>query len=147
MPYPQKPTDLFVVNGWYLEMPGLTSPHFETLEGLQKNSTSVEIVDAGSNKKFKFPGQIEDFGELSLTRTHQGTPDDIALERMAEQMIKFGLKVNATAVKLHHGQPVFTVLLEGFRISSMTLPSFDVNTEEKFLVTYGASCDNWSILR
>lgn len=146
MAYPQKPTDLFVTNGWYFELPGLVSPHFETLEGLQKTSQNVEIVDAGTNRKYKFPGQIMDFGEMTMTRTFQGTPDDKALEAMVDAMIKTGLKVNGTLVKLHHGQEVFRVLLEGFRFAGKTWPSFDVNAEEKFLVSYTASCDDWNVL-
>ena len=51
---PQKPQDLYVVNGWYLTIPvaGIMSDGiFETLEGMQAQSGSVENVDAGTNKK------------------------------------------------------------------------------------------------
>ncbi|MCE7766847.1 hypothetical protein GQL56_29930, partial [Pseudomonas putida] len=72
MPKPQRPNDLYVNNGWYLEIPGLVSPHFETLEGVQKAANKVSIVDAGSNKKYQFGTQIIDFGEMSLSRTYQG---------------------------------------------------------------------------
>lgn len=146
MPRPQRPTDLYVTNGWYLELPGLTSPHFETLEGLQKTSEHVDIVDAGTNRKHKFAGQIVDFGDMTLSRTHQGTADDKILIEMAENMIYRGLKVPAVAVKMHHGQEVMRIVLEGFRFSAYTFPTFDVNSQEKFLVNYTATCDNWSVL-
>ena len=145
MPIPQRPTDLFVTNGWYLEgFPGLISPHFETLEGVQKTSNSVELVDAGSNRKYKFPTQIIDFGEMTLTRTLQGNTDDTILELGAEAMIQQGVKINCFAVKLHHLAEVFRIAFEGFRIVSMTYPSFDVNGEEKFLVSYACTCDGWT---
>lgn len=143
MPFPQRPTDLFVTNGWYIDLPGLVSPHFETLEGLQKVSNSVEIVDAGTNRKYKFPTQILDHGEMTLTRTEQGTPDDLVLKTLADSMISQGIKVNATVYKLHHQQIQFTVLLEGFRIAGYTYPSFDVNGEDKFIISYTCTCDGW----
>lgn len=144
MPFEFLPTDLYVTNGWVFLMPGLISPHFETLEGVAKTSGSVQIVDAGTNRRFTFAGQIMDFGQMTLTRTKQGTPDDKALEDMAEAMINFGLAVNAQAVKMHHGIEVFRILFEGFRISSKKYPNFDVNAEEKFLCTYEATCNNWT---
>lgn len=146
MPYPIKPQDLYVTNGWYMELPGLVSPHFETLEGVQKVSQSVELVDAGTNRKYKFPGQILDFGEMTLTRTRQGTADDQTLFALVEAMIQQGVKLNAIAVKLHHQVEVFRILFEGFRITGRTLPSFDVNAEEKFLESYTCTCDNWTEL-
>jgi hypothetical protein len=84
-----------------------------------------------------------DFGEMTLTRTEQGTPDDKALALLAEAMVRQGLKVNATAYKLHKQQIVFTMLFEGFRIAGFTYPSFDVNGEDKFTISYTCTCDNW----
>lgn len=147
MPKPQRPTDLYVVNGWYLEIQGLVSPHFETLEGVGKSSNKVEIVDAGTNKKFKFGTQIIDFGELSLTRTYQGTADDISLERLVDRMITTGLKLDVSAVKLHNKVEVFRILLSGFNFQSSKYPTFDVNGEEKFSVSYMATCDDYKLIR
>jgi len=70
---PKKPTALYVVNGWYIELPGLVSPHFERLSGLSKKTGTVEIVDAGTNIKYKFNGQIIDFGTITLERTMDGS--------------------------------------------------------------------------
>jgi hypothetical protein len=144
---PRKPTDLYVVNGWYLDLPGLDSPHFETLQGLQQAAGNVTIVDGGTNKKLSFSDQLQDFGTITLTRTLQGTPDDIAVEDMAKKMISQGMKVNGTMVKLHHGDEVFSVLLEGFKINSRSFPNFDVNSGEKCTMTYQATCDDWEIVR
>lgn len=147
MPFPTRPTDLFVVNGWYMEIPGLVSPHFETLEGVQKASNKVEIVDAGTNKKYKFGTQIIDFGEMTLTRTYQGTVDDVSLEAIVELMITQGLKLPIVAIKMHNKREVFRIQFLGFNIQTSTLPTFDVNGEEKFIVTYTATCDDWKIIR
>lgn len=143
MPPPVRPTDLYVTNGWYLELPGLVSPHFETLEGVQQTANSVEIVDAGSNRKYKFGTQIIDHGEMTLTRTLQGTPDDVVLDATVAAMIQLGLKVNVVAIKLHHLVEAFRLIFEGFRITGVTYPSFDVNGEEKFMMSYACTCDGF----
>jgi hypothetical protein len=149
MAKPQKPQDLYVVNGWYLEIPvpGIGSDGiFETLEGMQKQSGSVEIVDAGSNRKFRFGDQLTDFGEMTLTRTYQGNVTDRALEVLVNTCIENGLKLPVRAVKMHQGREVLTIAFEGFRFQSVTYPTFDVNSAEKFLVSYSASCDGWAII-
>lgn len=110
-------------------------------------SNKVEIVDAGSNKKYKFGTQILDFGEMTLTRTYQGNVDDVALETLVKQMIQEGLKLDFPAVKLHNKREVFRLLFTGFNIHAANYPTFDVNGEDKFLVTYNATCDDWDIIR
>jgi len=147
MPRPTRPTDLFVTNGWYLELSGLISPHFETLEGIQKHANKVPIVDAGTNKRYQFGTQIIDYGEMTLTRTYQGTIDDITLENMVDIMINEGLKMQCNAIKMHNRREVFRLQFDGFNIHSSTFPTFDVNAEEKFLVSYVATCDGWQIVR
>lgn len=146
MPRPLRPTDLYVANGWYMELPGLVSPHFETLEGLQKTQNSVELVDAGTNRKHKFSTQIQDFGEMTLTRTFQGTADDKILYEMIMAMMSRGLTVPARAVKMHNGKEVFSVIFEDFRFTGINMPTFDVNSEEKFTASMPAACSNWEIL-
>lgn len=141
MPPPIKPTDLYVTNGWYMELPGLISPHFETLEGVGRNSSTVSLVDAGTNKRYKFGTQIIDCGDMTLTRTLQGTPDDYVMDATVFAMINQGLKVNSVAIKLHHLVEVFRLIFEGFRIVSEGFPNFDVNGEDKFTMTYSATCD------
>jgi hypothetical protein len=146
MAKPTRVKDLYVQNGWYLEFPGLISPHFETLEGLARTSNSVEIVDGGTNKKHKFGSQILDFSDMTLTRTMQGTVEDKTLHAIADDMILRGLRLPVIAVKLHHQQEVFRILFEEFKINSQNLPNFDVNSEDKFTISYSASCSDWDIL-
>lgn len=143
MPRPTPPKDLYVSNGWYLEIPGLTSPHFETLEGIQRNSNDVEIVDAGTNKKHKFGTQIIDFGDMTITRTRQGTPDDALISAIARECIERGLKIPVVAVKMHKQVEVFRIVFDGFRFKTHSLPTFDVNSEDKFIESFGATCDGW----
>ena len=149
MARPQKPQDVYVVNGWYLEIPvpGIMSDGlFETLEGLGKQSGVVEVVDAGTNRKFKFTDQLTDFSDMTLTRPYNGTAADRAMEVLVTTMIETGVKVPVTAVKLHQGKEVFRVLFEGFAFSAANYPTFDVGGSDKFVVSYTAHCDGWEII-
>ena len=119
---------------------------FETLEGMQKQSGTVETVDAGTNRKYKFSTQLTDYGEMTLTRSYQGNATDRALEVLVNQMIENGLKLPVQAVKMHNGKEVFTIVFEGFRFLSANYPTFDIASEEKFTVSYGATCDGWDII-
>ena len=146
---PQKPQDVYVANGWYLNIPvpGIMSDAiFETLEGMQKQSGTVETVDAGTNRKYKFSTQLTDYGEMTLTRSYQDNVTDRALEILVNQMIENGLKLPVQAVKMHNGKEVFTIVFEGFRFLSANYPTFDISSEEKFTVSYGATCDGWDII-
>ena len=146
---PQKPQDVYVANGWYLNIPvpGIMSDAiFETLEGMQKQSGTVETVDAGTNRKYKFSTQLTDYGEMTLTRSYQGNATDRALEVLVNQMIENGLKLPVQAVKMHNGKEVFTIVFEGFRFLSANYPTFDIASKEKFTVSYGATCDGWDII-
>lgn len=143
MPAPKKPQDIYVQNGWYLEAPGLISPHFETLDGVQKKANKVSIVDAGSNKKYRFGTQILDFGDMTLTRALQGSADDVKVDAMVSDMIENGTKINCIAVKKHKGRIVYTLVFEGFNIHGEQHATYDVNGEEKMMITYDATCDGW----
>lgn len=149
MAKPQKPLDAYVVNGWYLQIPvpGLLSDAiFETLDGVQKQAGSVQIVDAGTNRKFNFSDQMMDFGEMTLTRTYQGNEADRAMETLVTTMISEGLKLPIRAVKMHNGREVFTVVFENFRFMSEQHPTWDIAGTDKYTVTYTATCDGWYIL-
>jgi hypothetical protein len=145
----QKPQDAYVVNGWYLNLPvpGILSEGlFETLEGMGKSSGNVEMVDAGSNHVYNFTDQLTRYDEMTLTRTYQGNATDRAMEALVSTMIETGLKLPATAVKMHHGQEVFTIVFEGFRFTAVKMPTLDVAGSDKFTVSYTAMCDGWEIV-
>lgn len=145
----QKPQDAYVVNGWYLNLPvpGILSEGlFETLEGMGKSSGNVEMVDAGSNHVYNFTDQLTRYDEMTLTRTYQGNATDRAMEALVSTMIETGLKLPATAVKMHHGNEVFTIVFEGFRFTAVKMPTMDVAGSDKFTVSYTAMCDGWEIV-
>lgn len=145
----QKPQDALVVNGWYLNLPvpGILSEGlFETLEGMGKSSGNVEMVDAGSNHVYNFTDQLTRYDEMTLTRTYQGNATDRAMEALVSTMIETGLKLPATALKMHHGQEVFTIVFEGFRFTAVKMPTLDVAGSDKFTVSYTAMCDGWEIV-
>lgn len=145
----QKPQDAYVVNGWYLNLPvpGILSEGlFETLEGMGKSSGNVEMVDAGSNHVYNFTDQLTRYNEMTLTRTYQGNATDRAMEALVSTMIETGLKLPATAVKMHHGNEVFTIVFEGFRFTAVKMPTLDVAGSDKFTVSYTAMCDGWEIV-
>lgn len=149
MSKPTKPTDLYVVNGWYLNIPFagiLSNGQFETINGIGKQTGTVEIVDAGSNRKLKFGDQIVEFTEMTLTRTYNGSATDRALEVLVDTCIETGVKLPVTAVKMHWGNEVFTIAFEGFRFTSSTLPEMNTAGTDKFTVSYGATCDSWEIV-
>ena len=149
MARPQKPQDVYVVNGWYLNIPvpGIMSDGlFETLEGMQKTAGTVEVVDAGTNRKYKFTDQLVDYGEMTLTRPYNGSAADRAMEVLVNTMINNGLKLPVTAVKMHQGKEVMTIAFEGFAISAASYPTFDVGGSDKFTVSYTAHCDGWTII-
>ena len=149
MAKPQKPQDVYVTNGWYLNIPvpGIMADGlFETLEGMSQSSGVVEVVDAGTNRKYKFTDQLTDYGEMTLTRPYNGSTADRAMEVLVTTMIENGIKVPVSAVKMHQGKEVFTILFEGFSFSAANYPTFDVAGTEKFIVSYTAHCDGWTIL-
>ena len=144
--YPQKPSTQYVVNGWYLELPGLINPCFEEMQGITKTSGDVTIVDAGSNKKLSFSDQIIDFGKMTLNRTMQGTPDDAALAAIVMACIQQGLKFICNFVKLHNQAEVFRIIFQGFRFSAMSFPAFNINSGDKVLMSYPCTCDDWDLV-
>lgn len=149
MARPQKPQDVYVVNGWYLNIPvaGIMSDGlFETLEGMQKSSGTVEVVDAGTNRKYKFTDQLVDYGEMTLTRPYNGSAADRAMEMLVNTMIENGIKLPVTAVKMHQGKEVMTIVFEGFAFNAANYPTFDTGGSDKFTVSYTAHCDGWTIL-
>ena len=143
MPIPTKPSTQAVVNGWWIEgIPDVLFPHFETLEGKKQEGGNISIVDAGSNTRLYFSDQIIDFGEMTLTRTSEENADDVALDAFLLSCQRFGAKVNVTAVKTHNNVEVYRVLFEGFRFFRKGDPTWNVNSGDKFTVSWGATCDN-----
>lgn len=149
MARPQQPQDIYVVNGWYLNIPFpgiMTDGLFETLEGVGFSTGIVEVVDAGTNRKFKFTDQLVDYSEMTLTRPYNGTAADRAMSVLVQNMIQTGTKLPVTATKLHFQKEVFTVIFEGFAFTAQNYPTWDVAGSDKFTVSYNAVCHGWTEL-
>jgi hypothetical protein len=138
---PNKPIDVVMQNGWYLEFAGVQSPHFQTLEGLSKKTGLTELVDAGTNIKYKFIDQIKDFGSITLSRALDLSRDDKAFKLLTDASIDTGFKHIGNLVKLHHGKEVFRVILVGVLFNEYNYPSLDVNGTSQFNVSVAAAID------
>lgn len=143
MPLPQKPTGAFVTNGWYLELPGLVSPHFETLSGIARRTNSVEVVDAGTNIAYNFSAQIMRFGQITLTRTLDGSSDDRAMDALVASCMQGGLKSAGTLIKRHFGRIVFSIAFDGLLFTEEVHPDYNTVGEDKLLMSYTAMVDSW----
>lgn len=146
MPFPQRPKGLHVVNGWYLELPGLVSPQFETLEGLSIKTGIVEIVDGGSNVKYKFNDQIVDFGQITLTRTSDGSSDDLVMHNLVLASIRQGITYPGALVKLNNGIEMYRIIFDGLGFKENNYPNLDINSGEKHRISYMATIQEWVLV-
>ena len=151
MATPMIPTDAMVVNGWYLDLSEISdigiNALFQTLEGVSRSNGTVEVVDAGTNKKLKFSDQLIDYSEMTLTRTYQNNKIDTVMEDLVTEMLTTGLKLDEViAVKMHNGVQVKRILFTGFRFLSEEHPTWDTEGAEKYTVSYKATCDDYAIL-
>lgn len=126
-----------------MELPGLVSPHFETLEGLSLKTGIVDIVDAGTNIKYKFNDQIIDFGQITLSRTADGSSDDAAFEQLVQAGIRTGVTYVGALVKLHFGVEVYRIFMNGIGFKEFNWPTFDVNSGEKLRQSVVATVQEW----
>lgn len=140
---PLKPTDLLTNNGWYFEIAGLVSPHFHTLEGIEKKSGQIFIVDGATNIKHKFSNQIKDFNDIVLTRGKDGSVDDITMTALVQNCMNNGFRFDGHLVKLHNGQEIFRILFLGCSITNEAHPSLKTDGEERYDVKYTLSVSEW----
>ena len=138
-----KPTDALTANHFYFEVPGLISPHFHKLEGISQKSGEVFIVDGSTNIKHKFSSQLKDFGDITLTRTLDGSVDDVSMRALVQQCMNEGFRFDGNLVKMHNGQEAFRVLFLGLRIKEVQYPSLDTSSEERFDTKYVCSVSEW----
>jgi len=138
-----KPVDALTANHFHFEVPGLISPHFHKLEGISKKSGEVFIVDGSTNIKHKFSSQLKDFGDITLTRTLDGSVDDISMRALVDSCLNEGFRFDGNLVKQHNGQEAFRVLFLGLRIKEVQYPSLDTASEERFDIKYVCSVSEW----
>lgn len=140
---PLRPTDLYTNNHWYFEIQGLISPHFHTLEGIEKKSGEVSIVDGTTNIKHKFSSQLKDFGDINLTRSKDGSVDDKTMQVLANKCMDEGFRFDGNLIKMHNGQEVFRILFLGCRIKNIAHPSLKTDGEDKYDIKYSMSVSEW----
>ena len=141
MARPTAPQDLVIVNHWWMEIPGLPGMRFETIDGLAVNSGTVSTVDASENVMHKFSNQTVEYPELTLTRPMQADANDIILEQLADECImNFITLPPIQIVKFHKKKPLMSYLLTNFRFVTKADPTLDINSGEKFIQTYTATC-------
>ena len=84
--------DLIPQNGWVMELPGLASPHFHKLQGVSTKTGHMTIVDGGTNISYNFSDGIAENGAITLVRTRDGSPDDVAFANFVRDVQKNGKK-------------------------------------------------------
>lgn len=147
MPVPNKPTALYTANNWYFEIPGLLSPHFHTLEGINQKSGEVSIVDGGTNIKHKFSSQLKDYGDIVLTRAYDGSVDDLAMQTLVNLSMNTCTRFDGNLVKAHCGKEVFRILFLGLRIKDVAHPTLNTDSEDRYDVKYTCSVSEWQEIR
>lgn len=140
---PLKPVDLYTANHWYFEIPGLISPQFHTLSGIEQRSGEVFIVDGSTNIKHKFSSQLKEYSDIVLTRAMDGSVDDLTMMTLVQQSMNEGLRFDGNLVKLHNGQEVFRILFLGCRIKNVAHPELRTDSEERYDVKYTCSVSEW----
>tara|TARA_Y100000034_G_scaffold29728_1_gene36158 strand:+ start:33556 stop:33996 length:441 start_codon:yes stop_codon:yes gene_type:complete len=140
---PTRPTDLYTNNHWYFEIPGLVSPHFHMLEGIEKKSGEVSIVDGSTNIKHKFSSQLMEFNDIVLTRAMDGSIDDESMKELVRLSLDYGQRFDGQLIKMHNHQEVFRILFLGLRIKNVAHPSLDTSAEERYDIKYTVSVSEW----
>ena len=140
---PLRPTDLYTNNHWYFEIPGLISPHFHTLEGIEQKSGEVFIVDGSTNIKHKFSSQLKEYNDIVLTRGMDGSVDDESMKKKKKKCMNEGFRFDGNLVKMHNGQEVFRILFLGCRIKNYAHPSLKTDGEERYDNKYTLSVSEW----
>lgn len=140
---PNRPTDLYVTNGWYFEIPALVSPHFHTLEGIEQKSGEVKIVDGSTNITHKFSSQLKEYNDIVLTRAMDGSVDDVTMKMLVQQCMNEGFRFDGQLVKLHNGKEVFRIVFMGMRIKNYAHPTYKTDAEEKLDLKYTCSVSEW----
>ena len=138
-----RPTDLLVNNHWYFEIPGLVSPKFHSLEGIEQNSGEVTIVDGYTNIEHKFSSQLKKFSDITLTRAKDGSVDDFSMRELFRACMNEGFRFDGNLVKMHNGREVFRIVMLGVRIKSVAHPSLNTAGEDKYDMKYTCSVSEW----
>ena len=140
---PSRPTAVYTNNNWYFEIPGIVSPNFQKLSGIEASSGEVTIVDGVTNLKHKFSSQIKEFSDVTLERAYDGSEDDNYMRALQKISLVEGQRFDGQLVKLHAGREVFRILFLGARLKKVSHPSLDTGGEDIYNVSYTLSVTEW----
>lgn len=144
--------DVIPVNGWLMSldpinvksgMISLISPHFHKVSGLSKKTGSMEVVDGGTNAKIHFSDGIREHGDVTISRSRDGTVDDQAFSRFIDTCFESGGKVSGTMTQYRYGRQVMEIRFTGLLFNEYNLADFDTQGSDKSDQSYTAKCDKW----
>ena len=138
-----KPTAAMVANHFVFEVPGLISPHFHKCEGINRKTGEVFIVDGFTNIKHKFSSGLKEFGDITLTRTPDGSVDDVTMSALVDQCMNEGFRFDGHLIKYHNGQEAFRIVFLGMLVKEEQEPSLDTSSEERYDQKYICSVSEW----
>jgi len=118
--------DLYPVNGWLMELPGLTSPAFHKLQGLSKKTGLMTTVDGGTNVQLSFSDGIVEHGPVTLVRTRDGSANDNAFAAFFAEAVK-GKKLNGVMTQKRNGVQIMKIMFTGCLFNEYSLTDFDTN--------------------
>jgi len=118
-------------------------PHFQTLSGLSKKTGTIDIVDGGTNIKYKFNSQIIDFGQINLSRPNDASPDDAAWRAIVNAGIRLGFLYSGVLIKEHFGQEIYRIAFKGLGFKEYNYPDFNVAAEDAQSPTCMATVNEW----
>ncbi|HAA56814.1 MAG TPA: hypothetical protein DCE42_18755 [Myxococcales bacterium] len=137
----QFPQDAIPNNGWVMELPGLTSPHIEKVSGISKETGELEMVDGGTNRTFYFSDGVLKHGDLTISRTRDGSNDDQVFGDFFEKMVGTGKKYNGTLIQYRFGQVVTKIKFQGLLMRKFSLSDMNINESNKSEQTYECKVD------
>lgn len=136
------PVEAIPVNGWVMEMPGMSSPHIEKVGGLGGAKTgTTKVVDGGTNRTFNFSDGILEHTPLTLERTRDGTADDKAFSQFFRDVVATGRKIDVTFLQFRHSKPVYKAKVFGLLLNETSKTDFDTEGTEKSKMMYTGQVD------
>jgi hypothetical protein len=138
-----RPTTVFMANGWYFDMPGLVTPRFQTLEGINRKTGTTDIVDGGDNIKYQFSDQIQEFGQITLARTRDGSVDDYTMDLLVTASLREGATYSGTLYKLNWRKRVFSIGFVGLMFIEDAHPTLETGSSEQYSQRFTAIVHEW----
>lgn len=152
MARPLPPSGLVAANNYYFEVTaGIASLpantfQFHSIEGLSQTSGEISINDGYTNKKHKFSSGLQEFGDVTLTRAFNASTDDDWVNAWAWTSFNSCVRFDGKITKMHCGNQIFEIYLEGLRVKNIEYPTLSTESEERFDVRYTMSVSNMYLL-